>query len=98
VENIIIDDVKPRSGYNISSDRIIIILLEDRYPPPNRYYYFDVVAGLAWSHDPESYAGGSVAAGRASHAGQVSKVMIQTKSDTLPSKLEVERGVEGPTP
>jgi hypothetical protein len=26
------------------------------------------VAGLVWSHDPDSYAGGSVATGRASHA------------------------------
>jgi hypothetical protein len=30
-----------------------------------------VVAGLAWSHDPESYAGGSIATGRGSHVGQV---------------------------
>jgi hypothetical protein len=36
-----------------------------------RYLYFDVVVGLAWSYDPESYAGGSAAAGRVSHAGQV---------------------------
>ena len=28
--------------------------------PPRRYPYFDVVVGLEWSHDPESYAGGSV--------------------------------------
>jgi hypothetical protein len=27
--------------------------------------------GLVWSNDLDSYAGGSVAAGRASHAGQV---------------------------
>jgi hypothetical protein len=27
---------------------------------PARYPYFDVVVGLVWSHDPESYAGGSV--------------------------------------
>jgi hypothetical protein len=27
--------------------------------------------GLAWSYDHESYAGGSVATGRVSHAGQV---------------------------
>jgi hypothetical protein len=38
---------------------------------PRRYPYFDVVVGLAWSYDPESYAGGSVAAGRVSHAGKV---------------------------
>jgi hypothetical protein len=29
------------------------------------------VVGLAWSYDPESYAGGSIAAGRVSHAGEV---------------------------
>ena len=28
--------------------------------PPRRYPYFDVVGGLVWSDDPESYAGGSV--------------------------------------
>jgi hypothetical protein len=38
---------------------------------PCRYPCFDVVVGLAWSYDPESYAGGNIAAGRASHAGQV---------------------------
>jgi hypothetical protein len=27
---------------------------------PRRYPYFDVVVGLAWSHDPKSYAGGSI--------------------------------------
>jgi hypothetical protein len=39
--------------------------------PPRRYPYFDVVVGLAWSNDPGSYAGGSIATGRASHARQV---------------------------
>jgi hypothetical protein len=29
------------------------------------------VAGLAWSEDPESYAGGSTATGRGSDAGDV---------------------------
>jgi hypothetical protein len=38
---------------------------------PRRYPYFVVVVGLVWSNDPESYAGGSVAIGRASHARQV---------------------------
>jgi hypothetical protein len=28
--------------------------------PPRKYPYFDVVVGLEWSQDPESYAGGSV--------------------------------------
>jgi hypothetical protein len=36
-----------------------------------RYPYFDVVVGLVWSHDPKSYAGGSVATGRTPHARQV---------------------------
>jgi hypothetical protein len=35
----------------------------------HRCPYFDVVVGLAY--DPERYAGGSVAAGRISHAGKV---------------------------
>jgi len=35
------------------------------------YPYLDVEVGLAWSKDPESYAGGSIAPGRVSHAGQV---------------------------
>jgi hypothetical protein len=39
--------------------------------PPRRYPYFDVVVGLVWSHDPESYAGGAYATGRASYARQV---------------------------
>jgi hypothetical protein len=39
--------------------------------PPRRYPYFVIVVGLVWSNDPESYAGGSVATGRASHARQV---------------------------
>ena len=34
------------------------------YESPRRCPYFDVVVGLVWSHDPESYAGGS-------HARQV---------------------------
>ena len=46
------------------------------------YPYFDAVVGLEWSNDPESYAGGSIATGRVSHARQV-KVMTQTKRDTL---------------
>ena len=39
--------------------------------PARRYPYFDVVVGLVWSTDPESYVGGGVATGRASHARQV---------------------------
>ena len=39
--------------------------------PPRWWLHFEVVGGLEWSNDPESYAGGSVATGRASHAGKV---------------------------
>jgi hypothetical protein len=35
------------------------------------YLYFVIVVGFLQSNDPESYASGSVAIGRASHAGQV---------------------------
>jgi hypothetical protein len=35
------------------------------------YLYFDTVLGLAWSNDPESYDGSSIAIGRVSHARQV---------------------------
>jgi hypothetical protein len=35
-----------------------------------RCLHFEV-GGLEWSNDPESYAGGSIATGRASHAGKV---------------------------
>jgi len=38
------------------------------------YPYFDVVVRLAWSNDPESYAGGRVANVRASDAGEVEGV------------------------
>jgi hypothetical protein len=53
----------------------------DTFNPP-MVSLFDVVVGLVWSNDPESHAGGSIATGRATHAGQ-SKGMIQTKRDTL---------------
>lgn len=39
--------------------------------PPQKYLYFVVVVGLVWSNDPQSYAGDSVATGRASHGRQV---------------------------
>jgi len=38
---------------------------------PIRYLYFVLVVGLVWLNGPESYAGGSVASSRASHARQV---------------------------
>ena len=39
--------------------------------PSRRCLHFEVVGGLEWSNDPESYADGSVATGRASLAGKV---------------------------
>jgi len=37
--------------------------------PHQRYPYLDLVVGLAWSNDPESYASSSIATDTASHAG-----------------------------
>jgi len=42
----------------------------DSVPPSGRYPYFGVVVGFVRSHDPESYAGGSLATGSLSHARQ----------------------------
>jgi len=39
----------------------------DQQTPPDVH----VVEGLAWSNDPESYAGSSVATGKATHVRQV---------------------------
>jgi hypothetical protein len=39
-------------------------------PLPLRYHYFDIVVGVVGLYDPERYAGGSLATGRASHARQ----------------------------
>jgi len=50
------------------------------------------VRRLAWCNDPKSYAGGSVATGRATLAGQV-KESTQTKRDTL--VLQVGGWVDG---
>jgi len=41
------------------------------------------VVGFAWSNDPDSYAGGSVATGRASHAEQVKSDDPDEKGYTL---------------
>ena len=38
---------------------------------PDSILKFDIVVGLAWSNDPESYIGSSIVIGRASHARQV---------------------------
>jgi hypothetical protein len=39
--------------------------------PPRRCFHLIVVRGFEYARDPESYASGSVATGRASLAGQV---------------------------
>jgi len=49
---------------------------------PRRCSYFDVVVGLARSHDPESYTGGSLLL-VGSPMPDRSKVMTQTKRNTL---------------
>jgi hypothetical protein len=36
-----------------------------------RYPYFAIVVGLAWSDDPDRYAGCTVTTGRVSHAKEV---------------------------
>jgi hypothetical protein len=41
------------------------------FSPHRRYPYFEVVVGLVWSNDPESYADGRVATGRVTLARQV---------------------------
>ena len=43
------------------------------------YLYLVVVEWLACLNDPESYAGGGIAARRVTHAGQVKGVISQTK-------------------
>jgi hypothetical protein len=78
--------------YYISCDMICVI---HKYPPP-KVSLFDVVVGLAWSEDPESYAGGSTATGRGSHAGQV-KGDDPEKRIPWSSRLGVGRGADNPT-
>jgi len=55
------------------------------------------VVGLAWSNDPESYAGSSVAAGRASNAGQVKGDDPFKKGIAGISKVGVGRGATSPS-
>jgi hypothetical protein len=64
-----------------------------------RYLYLDEgifcrVRRLAWCNDPESYAGGSIATGRATLAGQVKRE--DPKRDAL--VLRVGGWVDGPAP
>ena len=64
-----------RSLAHSSCDTLYInyqLLCTEYYLFPSRMcLHFEVVGGLELSNDPESYAGGSVATGRASLAGKV---------------------------
>jgi hypothetical protein len=61
------------------------LLLQATLPPPRRHLYFDIVVGLARSHDPESYAGGSLLLVGPPMPDR-SKVMTKTKRDAKPNK------------
>ena len=50
---------------------VVVLVVVAAVVPSRRCLHFEVVGGLEWSNDPESYAGGSVATGRASLAGKV---------------------------
>jgi hypothetical protein len=63
---------------------------------PRRYPYFDVMVGLTWSCDPESYSGGRVAAGRVSHAGQVKGDDSDKKGYPGPPGWELGAGLTAP--
>jgi hypothetical protein len=52
-------------------DVLNIVTRSQVYVSPRWCLYSDVVVGLVWSNDPERYAGGNIATGRATHAGQV---------------------------
>lgn len=47
------------------------ISMAEKGHSPRRYPYLYVAVGVEWSNGPESYGGGSVATGKAFHAGQV---------------------------
>jgi hypothetical protein len=56
------------------------------------------MGGLAWSHNPEGYAGGSVATGRVSHAGQVKAHNLDKNGYPGPPGLGLGVGLTTPTP
>jgi hypothetical protein len=65
---------------------------------PWRYAYLGAVLGFAWSNDPESYAGGCVAAGRASHAWQSKGDDPDEKGYPGPPRWGFWREANNPTP
>jgi uncharacterized membrane protein len=56
--------------YDLYSSPYVIRAIKSRRIP-SRHIYCVVAVWLVWSNDPESYASGRVATGRASHAGEV---------------------------
>jgi len=62
------------------------------------YPYFGIAAVLVWSHDHDSYAGSSVCYWLGSPIPDSSRVMTQTKRDTL--AFQVGGGLQAinPTP
>jgi len=53
---------------------------------------------LEWSNDPESYASGSVATGRAAHVGKVKGDNPHKENVTWSFLLGVRRGADNPNP
>ena len=80
---------------SLTSERVVVyingwycFILGMRANLPPWYLYLVVVEWLACLNDPESYAGGSIAARRVTHAGQVKgdkpdKKYLGRKSDDL---------------
>jgi hypothetical protein len=66
-------------------------------PPSQRCPYFDVVVGFVWSHDPESYAGGSIVTGKGTHAGQVKGDAPDEKGHPGPSGWGLGVGLTTPS-
>lgn len=64
---------------------------------PRRYPYFDIVVGLTWSYDSESYAGGSLATGRVSHAGKVKDDGPNKKRHPGPPDWRLDVGLTTPS-
>jgi len=61
--------------------------------------HFDVVVGLLWSNDTQSYTGSSIATGRVTQAGQVKGNDPDKKGTTPPQKrICVQETSEMPWP
>jgi hypothetical protein len=90
------------AGYPLVRCTLVALMTVKRHSTrrefPRRYPYFDVVMELAWSYDPERSAGGSVAAGRVSHAGYVKSDDPDKNGYPGPPRWGVWRGVDGLTP